>query len=143
MEQYLKSNQIDTSSFQTSLESKKRLKQSIQKSIDNLQNKIDNATDLLLEPDIRDSKKASLEKRIEDNTNEIDKLKQKIKLADEAIQGYESVIDKKGKLNVGEDILFKNNILSKQLIRLIVDRVIVGNENIKVEILENNQGESD
>jgi len=143
MKQYLESNQIDTSSFQTSLESKKRLKQSIQKSIDNLQNKIDNATDLLLEPDIRESKKASLEKRIEDNTKEIDNLKQKIKLADEAIQGYESIIDKKGELNIGEESLFKNKILFKQLIRLIVDRVIVGNENIKIEILEKNQGESE
>ncbi len=143
MEQYLESNQIDTSKFNASLESKKRLKQSIQKSIDNLQNKIDNLTDLLLEPEIRESKKASLEKRIEDNTKEIDNLKQKIKLADEAIQGYESIIDKKGKLNIGEEILFKNNILSKQLIRLIVDRVIVGNENIKIEILEKNQGESE
>ena len=60
-----------------------------------------------------------------------------------AIQGYESIIDKKGKLNIGEEIIFKNNILSKQLIRLIVDRVIVGNENIKIEILEKNQGESE
>ena len=83
--QYLKSNQVDISNFQASLVSKKRLKQSILKSIDNLQNKIDNSIDRLLEPEINDSKKIALEKKIEDNTNEIENLKQKMKLADEAI----------------------------------------------------------
>jgi site-specific DNA recombinase len=143
IKQYLESNQIDTSNFEASLDSKKRLKQSIQKSIDNFQNKIENATDLLLDPDIRENTKASLQKRIDDNTKEIEKLKAKIKLADEAIQSYECIIGKDGKISATEEILFKNTILSKQLIRLIVDRVIVGNTNVKLEILERNQGESE
>lgn len=136
VKQYLSSSQIDTTEFQVSLTSKKRLKQSIQKSIDNFQNNIDRATDGLLEPGIRDSTRASFEKKIEDNTVEIDKLKAKMKLADEAILSYEAVIGKDGKISITEDTLFKNPILSRQLIRLLVDKVIVGNENIKVEILE-------
>jgi site-specific DNA recombinase len=133
---YLESNQIDTSSFKISLESKKRLKQSILKSIDNLNNKIDNATDLLLDPDLRDSTKKSLKKRIKDNTKEIETLKAKINLADEAIQSYEIITMKNGKINMSEDVLFKNTILSKQLVRLLVNRVTVSNDDIKIDILE-------
>lgn len=140
---YLTSNQIDTTEFQASLTAKKRLKQSIQKSIDNFQNEIDRAVDGLLEPGIRESTKTNFENKIEENTKEIDTLKAKMKLADEAIQSYETVIGKDGKISVTEETLFKNPILTRQLIRLLVDKVIVGNENIKVEILENNQGESE
>ena len=122
---------------------KKRLKQSIQKSIDNFQNKNDQATDGLLEPGIRESTMSSFEKKIEENAKEIKKLTAKMKLADEAIQSYEAIIGKDGKMSVTEETLFKNPILTRQLIRLLVDKVIVGNVNIKVEILENNQGESE
>ncbi|MBE0701105.1 MAG: recombinase family protein, partial [Acholeplasmataceae bacterium] len=130
VKEYLSSSQIDTTEFQVSLTSKKRLKQSIQKSIDNFQNNIDRATDGLLEPGIRDSTRASFEKKIEDNTVEIDKLKAKMKLADEAILSYEAVIGKDGKISITEDTLFKNTILARQLIRLLVDKITVGNENI-------------
>ena len=106
-------------------------------------NDIDRAADGLLEPGIRDSTRASFEKKIEDNTKEIEKLTAKMKLADEAIQSYEAIIGKDGKITVTEETLFKNPILSRQLIRLLVDKITVGNENITVKILENNQGESE
>ena len=143
VKEYVSTNQIDTTEFQASLASKKRLKQSIQKSIDNFQNNIDRATDELLEPGIRESMRASFEKKIEDNIKEIEKLTVKMKLADEAIQSYEAIIGKNGNIIVTEETLFKNPILIRQLIRLFVDKIIVGNENIKVEILEKNQGESE
>ncbi len=127
---------IDKSIFNESLESKKRLKSSIKKSIDNLNKVIEQSTDRLVEPGIKESIKKSLERKIEKDTKEIEELEQKLKIAENSIKQYNRVIKTSEFDQFELEEEFKNEILSKQLTRIIVDSVKIGTENIEIQILE-------
>jgi len=134
--QFIKSDQFDKKYFIESLDSKKRLKASIQKSIDNIQNTIDRATDKILNPDTKDAQKNALERSVEKNTSEINELKCKLKLADDAISGYTKIFEKKQLVDIEPHELFQSPVLARQLIRVMVDRIHVDNEDIAIEMLE-------
>ena len=134
--EFIKTNMFDKTMIKDSLDSKKRLKKSINKSINNLNTSIELATDRMLEPGIRDAIKQSLEKKIEKDAAEIDELKKKLKLADTVIKQYSKVINAKSTDIFTLDELFQNEMIGKQLIRIVVDKVKVGTTNIEIEILE-------
>ena len=127
---------IDKSIFNESLESKKRLRSSIKKSIDNLNKVIEQSTDRFVEPGIKESIKKSLERKIEKDTIEIEELEQKLKIAENSIKQYNRVIKTSEFDQFELDEVFKNEILSKQLTRIVVDSVKIGTENIEIQILE-------
>ncbi len=133
---FIESDMFDTTIFKDSLESKKRLKKSISKSIDNLKAAIEQTTDRLVEPGIKDSIRQSLENKIEKDTQEIEELKGKLAIAEKSIEQYNRVLHKKEISPFESEELFKNEILAKQLTRVIVDKVKIGTTDISIQILE-------
>ncbi|BCR35198.1 recombinase family protein [Mariniplasma anaerobium] len=133
---FIKTDSFDKTIFKDSLESKRRLKKSINKSIANINQAIEIATDRLVEPGIRDAIKKSLEKKIEKDSNHIEELKIKLALANKSINQYSQIVNKKEIDSFTAEDLLKNKIIEKQLTRVIVDCVKIGPENIEIKILE-------
>lgn len=133
---FIQSKAFNIDYFKSSLESKKKLKSSLQKSINNLQAAIDDAAVLIVDPDTKPTKINALERMIEGHTSRIKDLKNKMNLADRAIASYEALLKKKSADPIDTSALFSNEITAKQLVRVVVNKVVVGNQDIKIEILE-------
>lgn len=133
---YLKSNFFDKSIIQDSLDSKVRLKKSLNKSINNLEAVKEEALNILLEYRSNQAIIKSAEKKIESITNELKNFDIKLKLVDETIKQYKMVLGKKTISSLDSKTLFKNEILTKQLLRIVVDCVVIGIEDIKIKILD-------
>lgn len=134
--QFIKSKAFDIEYFKSSLDSKRKMRTSIQKSISNMQVSIDEAAILIVDPDTKPNKVNALERLIDGHTSRINDLKAKLRLADQSIKSYEAIIIKKSLDQIEIDALFSNEITARQLIRVVVDKVVIGNQDIRIEILE-------
>jgi site-specific DNA recombinase len=134
--EYLKQGRFDIRKFDQALNSKKRLKTSFNKSIDNLENSKSQVLDRLIDTNTKDSLKIELEKRIDDINIKINELIERLKAVDETIQSFELVTNMNSNLELEDNILYYSDSTTKQLIKAVINNIIITNDDVEITILE-------
>ncbi|MBU1142091.1 MAG: recombinase family protein [Firmicutes bacterium] len=133
---YIKQGKLDESSFTSALKSKQRLKSSFNKSIDNLEQSKNQLIDRLVDPNTRESLRVDLEQRIEKRNEEINELSKRVEIVDEMIAQYSIILKRQTITSMSAQTLFRNETITKQLIKNVINSISVSNDGIEITILE-------
>lgn len=137
MDQYIQSDQFDISYYKATHDTKKRLKKSLVQSKINFEKTIQKYYDMLLDPDIKEIQKPAINRLIEETTAKTNELQEKIKIADESMSMYQAIVKKKNIKTLNHDTIIEDEVLIKQIIRVMINKVVVGTQDIKIHLLEN------
>lgn len=134
---YVATPEFSTAEFSKLLDSKKKLKASINKSIDNLVQSQSTLIMRLGDAALVDAVKSAVEGQISKLTTDITELKAKLEIANQQIKQYEAIGSKTSLETFNLSNLYSNNETTKQLIQIVVNSITIGQESIKIELLEN------
>jgi site-specific DNA recombinase len=137
MDQYIQSDQFDISYYKATHDTKKRLKKSLVQSKLNFEKTIQKYYDMLLDPDIKEIQKPAINRLIEETAAKTNELEEKIKIADESMSMYQAIVKKKNIKTLNHDTIIEDEVLIKQIIRVMINKVVVGTQDIKIHLLEN------
>ncbi|AUD62150.1 hypothetical protein BK010_00490 [Tenericutes bacterium MO-XQ] len=133
---YIKTDLFDISVFKEAFESKKRLVKSINKSIDHAKTSKRNTLDRLIDPNTRDEIKKELQDRVSEINEEIKDLENRKKFAEDSIKQHQMLAKKQKIQDIEATKLFGNEPIVKRLVKVIVNQVKIGKEDIQIKILE-------
>lgn len=137
MDDYIKSKYFDTSYYKESIEAKKRLKKSLVQSKLNYEKTNQKYYELLLDPDLKEIQKPSINRYIEETTSKIHEVQDKVKIADDVIETYTTIVKKKSIKTLNQQTVKENEALMKQIIHVMIKKIVVGVQNIQIHVLEN------
>lgn len=92
--------------------------------------------DLYLDPSQNENMKNRLKIKLDEQEEKIKNAKNKIDEIDVEIKQIERIINSDQECRIDYSNLYDNKIITNQLSRVILNKVTLGNENIKIEILE-------
>ena len=137
MDDYMKSKYFDTSYYKASLDSKKKLKKSLVQSKLNYEKTVQKYYEMLLDPDLKVIQKPAINRLIEETTAKVHEVEAKIKIADDVIETYTTITKKNSIKTLNQQNIKEDETLMKQIIHVMINKVVVGVQNIQIHVLEN------
>jgi hypothetical protein len=133
----MKSKYFDTSYYKASLDSKKKLKKSLVQSKLNYEKTVQKYYEMLLDPDLKVIQKPAINRLIEETTAKVHEVEAKIKIADDVIETYTTITKKNSIKTLNQQNIKEDETLMKQIIHVMINKVVVGVQNIQIHVLEN------
>jgi hypothetical protein len=133
----MKSKYFDTSYYKASLDSKKKLKKSLVQSKLNYEKTVQKYYEMLLDPDLKVIQKPAINRLIEETTAKVHEVEAKIKIADDVIETYTTITKKNSIKTLNQQNIKEDETLMKQIVHVMINKVVVGVQNIQIHVLEN------
>lgn len=132
---YIKTDLFDKTELNQYLMGHKATKKKLNKTLDNIKEKIDENLETYTDVSTDDDIKALLKEALSKLKLEKEALEEKINLTNQVIEKYENIIQHKDIETLAKDELFEDEATTQKLIELMVDEVII-DDTIEINILE-------